>query len=259
MSAILDAVSVVTGSTYAKVRLAVRTVLLTSIVVGSATVLDLPARASLAATIAVSALVCLHAITSAVRQKHVLEGGVERQDAIAAARAAARLIDLMQTLARHIDRKVLETQYYFVNAAAAFDARQFSRFWDAIESAAHTLDLAREDYDIFLEISKMYADVAATRSDAQLDMPPDPKPLLIQLGQLVRAAQTDFEFAAIYEQRRSRDALKTGFASIDDTLRALEVTLDQTMRELNDEIGQHQSETPEPENRERNRRGLTFR
>jgi hypothetical protein len=98
-----------------------------------------------------------------------------------------------------------------------FRENAFGPFWDSIQEAVRTLDAfrltvkkvhtTRDDYRLILSAcSHTFPELP--NLDHQL---PDPLPTLQRLEKTIHTAQTNFQFATIWEQRRTREAVLVGF------------------------------------------------
>jgi hypothetical protein len=127
------------------------------------------------------------------------------------------LVNLLDTANNHID-----------NAIRDFEANAFGPFWDSVQEAVRALDAFRcsaksasqshEDYHSRL----VGLNHTFPALPAFVDRLPNPLPTLRRLSEIVRKGQTDFHFATIWEQRRTREALIAGFNSWAEALSQIE-------------------------------------
>jgi len=107
-------------------------------------------------------------------------------------------------------------------AEAEFQERAFGPFWDAIEKAAYNLEEFREGVATAnRHADTFYRALQGRRHSFPSFSPrpeaiPDPTPVLEDLKRLVRKGQTDFQFANIWEHRRTREVLIAGFRTLED-------------------------------------------
>jgi len=101
-----------------------------------------------------------------------------------------------------------------------FADRAFAPFWDAVEEAANALAYIDEAVQEISEACSRYWDDAR-----QLDAPlppfvvstailPDITGIVERMRGAVHVAQRDFQFATIYEQRKTNELLVTGFGTL---------------------------------------------
>lgn len=121
----------------------------------------------------------------------------------AALRSLAPLLDAAN---RHLDE-----------AIQRFQENAFGPFWDSIQEAVRTLDAFRHSAN---EVRGEYDEYHHTLSGYSHTFPvlprygdqlPNPISALQRLDQAVRLGQTNFQFATIWEQRRTREAVLVGF------------------------------------------------
>ena len=141
-------------------------------------------------------------------------------------------------------------------AERKFEERTFAPFWDEVEDATNQLAAYHQGVKKIERNANKYTRRASRLSDRasrldvsipRFDMPlgelPDARPVAARLEEVVRQAQSDFQFSMIYEQRRTNQLLYTGFgtlasaidrmqSSIGDALGDLATSLNTTLGEL---------------------------
>lgn len=134
-----------------------------------------------------------------------------------------------------------------------FKEGAFAPFWDRIENAATHLAafdrLARE----FRGRADVYYQGLGQRAHTFPPLPvrlediPDARPIAMELRRLVRLGQTHFQFAMIWEHRKTREVLISGFrtlgeavdgigAAIQSSLTDLERSLDSGFTRMSDSV-----------------------
>lgn len=124
----------------------------------------------------------------------------------------------------------LET--WLADAARALDRselehtdRAFSPFWDAVEASAQSMSRFRSGVASLARSATSYYAILNGKRHTFPSFPyvpaalPDPGPILTRFKQVVRMGQTDFEFANIWEHRKTREAIQTGFGSLEAAVR----------------------------------------
>lgn len=115
--------------------------------------------------------------------------------------------------------------------------RAYGPFWDAVEEAVS--DLGRFQAGV-RKIAKAAQDYSQGLRGRQHNFPPFPylkedipaaTELLNRLSQVVRRGQTDYEFASIWEQRKTRETIRTGFGSLEAAVRRVGATVATAMQE----------------------------
>ena len=147
---------------------------------------------------------------------------------------AISLFELMPAL-------LAETAYHLDRAEHDFGARAFAPFWDSIEQAARSLGRFDENTRALGDASTRYQGLVAhykgspppfpvaTTSISRLDLAAT---LIGRMEGIVRGAQRDFQFASIYEQRKTNQILVAGFRSLAHALQGMSAQLATSLQEL---------------------------
>ncbi len=123
-------------------------------------------------------------------------------------------------------------------ARAEYDAHAFGPFWDAVEGAAHKLAEADLGLKFIAEsATSYYATLSACRHTFPVFEPqpqdlPDLRPVLNEFQKVVRLGQTNYEFANIWEHRRTRAVLIAGFTTLGDAISSLANTIEVSISDL---------------------------
>lgn len=122
----------------------------------------------------------------------------------------------LRTAAEHLDQ-----------AEQDFSAGVFAPFWDSVESAARTLGHFEAGVRAIQSHSSTYADLVKRYEAAPPQWPLSPQSVeRLTIGAataermrgIVRRAQSDFQFAVIYEQRKTNQLLVAGFTNLAQAL-----------------------------------------
>jgi len=160
------------------------------------------------------------------------------------ARYRKRLIFLGKnsiTLFEQMPEHLKTAEEHLNQAEFEFSEGAFVPFWDAIEKAATTLGRFDEDVQNIMDNSSQYTHIAKKKYE---DVPP-PFPLTQEsvrklnvsmstaerMKEIVRTAQRDFQFATIYEQRKTNQILVAGFNNL---AQALDRITSQIMSSIDD-------------------------
>lgn len=148
------------------------------------------------------------------------------------------LRELVATANTHLDK-----------AEREFKEGVFAPFWDEVEHATNMLAAYHQGVNT---IDSNAAEYTRRSSKLSVSMPrfnipkgklPDARPIAERLSNIVRKAQKDFQFATIYEQRKTNQLLYAGFGtlataidrmqnSIVDSLENLSTSLNTTLDDL---------------------------
>ncbi len=129
-------------------------------------------------------------------------------------------------------RLVTEAEKQLGYSDVDFKERAFAPYWDRIEFVATSLAKYRNEIDSIKQTainynnqaSKIASGVPAFVLPSQTQ--PDAEAIVQRLQSSVRKAQTDFQFASIFEQRRTNKLLADGFGTLAETIN----TIGQTMK-----------------------------
>ena len=142
------------------------------------------------------------------------------------------LRDLLPQAAADLDR-----------ADRDFSERAFAPFWDAIESAARALANYHSGVTKIRDASVEHA----LRAGILPEMPsrleiatgdfPDARPVAQRLASTVRKAQKDFEFATIYEQRKTNQLLFAGFQTLAAAIDHMQESIASALSDLAETVG----------------------
>ena len=92
---------------------------------------------------------------------------------------------------------------------------------------------------VFRSITRKSIQVAIERTKMPrtvLNSVPDASSVMIQLARVVRLGQTNFEFANIWEHRRTREVLIAGFRTLGDALNTLGATIEHSVSALQQSV-----------------------
>lgn len=128
-------------------------------------------------------------------------------------------------------------------AEKEFMERAFAPFWDALEHATNFLGAYHQSIGEIKTAASNY-EVRSSRLSVSVpvfDVPeagmPDARPLASRLSSLGRAAQKDFQFATIYEQRKTNQLLYSGFGTLAVGLEQMQYAITDALDELSVSLG----------------------
>ncbi len=139
-----------------------------------------------------------------------------------------------------------------------YEERAFAPFWDSIEAAAGHLATYQAMVRSLAAAAQRYSRTLSGRRHnfpvfpySTADLPPATD-IVSRLQAIVRGAQRDYEFATIWEQRKTRESVETGFGSLAAAVRdvgnAVSATVQEahsaiegSLREARSELAQHSS------------------
>ena len=139
------------------------------------------------------------------------------------AQRAGQAMDRFYSALRNLPGCLKEVDIFLSHAEEEFQERAYAPFWDNIEQAA--LKLGAFNYNL----TRMEAEVVSYKNLLTGQVHNFP-PLLIQrdnrLRRLVRMGQKDFEFATIWEHRKTQNVILEGFRTLGEAVNNLGLTID---------------------------------
>jgi hypothetical protein len=123
-------------------------------------------------------------------------------------------------------------------AATEYEEEAFAPFWDKIEMATMELTQFSRSVTKLAEVAREYDESLAGRTHnfsvltGSGQEVPDPSATLHELARLVRLGQRSFQFATIWEHRRTREVLVEGFATLGDAVNNLEYSIHSSLADL---------------------------
>jgi len=137
---------------------------------------------------------------------------------------------------------VPSTDAHLDRAENEFADGAFGPFWDEIELAANKLAAYHEG---ICSTSQNASDYERQASKLSISIPkfslpesalPDARPVAQRLSQIVRSAQRNFQFATIYEQRKTNQLLYAGFSTLGAAISSLGSALTSSLQELSNSV-----------------------
>jgi hypothetical protein len=118
----------------------------------------------------------------------------------------------------------------------------FGPFWDAVENAAQQLAAFNGKANQVSKAADKYYGGLDGRTHTFPSFPansgnlPNPTPVLNELRRVVRMGQTNFQFANIWEHRRTREVMIAGFRTLGEAVSNLGSTLESSLYGLEQSI-----------------------
>jgi methyl-accepting chemotaxis protein len=156
-----------------------------------------------------------------------------REDTLSSVNSSLSLFELMTQNLNSADAWLDE-------AEDNFDDGAFAPFWDSIEKATKQLARFHANLKNFKETSGRYTELVRRIEGVPPEFPISPQSVARlnvaadttrRLKAIVRKAQCDFQFATIYEQRKTNKILIAGFSNL---AQALDGMTDQITGSIND-------------------------
>lgn len=132
-------------------------------------------------------------------------------------------------------------------AEVDFSDGAFAPFWDSIEEATKSLSYFVKGTQLIEENSSKYTKLIGEYEDMSPQYPLS-KQSIEKLGvssttakrmeSIVRSAQRDFQFATIYEQRKTNQILIAGFTNLADALKEMTWIINDSITDLAASVGE---------------------
>lgn len=152
-----------------------------------------------------------------------------------------RSIDLSDRLPGHL----LDAAQNIRQATVDFTERAYSPYWQSVENAANALARFDEGVNHIARNAESYRETAMDYRGAlepfavssvsvdQLEIADD---VAQKMGEVVREAQRDYEFASIFEQRKTNQLLVEGFRNLGDAISRMSSEIRSSIRQLDSSV-----------------------
>lgn len=149
------------------------------------------------------------------------------------------ILNRSQTIVRNLPQYISNAYYCLRISEQEFNENAFSPFWDQIEKATRSLENFYNDVRQICWNAKEYT----MKLQGKLHNFPvfiydleaekiDPAPIVNELNRIVRKGQTNFQFATIFEQKKTQKILIMGFQNLSDAINNLSYSMASSINEL---------------------------
>jgi Mg2+ and Co2+ transporter CorA len=158
------------------------------------------------------------------------------------------------TAFENIPKDLMTAEELLTVAEDEFKDGVFSPFWDSIEKATCKLGAVDGNIKLIVDRSGHYKSLAESYLGKPPPFPVDPmsahrlgtvKDTAGRLQRIVRNAQRNFQFATIYEQRKTNSILMAGFSSLGEAIYGVGERLQESIGALSDQISDLSSSVAE--------------
>lgn len=146
-----------------------------------------------------------------------------------------------------LPKELVKAEKYLNQAEIDFSDGAFAPFWDSIEEATKSLSYFVKGTKLIEENSSEYTKLIGEYEGISPQYPLS-KQSIEKLGvstttakrmeSIVRTAQRDFQFASIYEQRKTNQILIAGFTNLADALKEMTWTINDSIADLTASVGE---------------------
>ena len=145
-------------------------------------------------------------------------------------------------LAAELSEDIKEASLWLEDAEGEYEENAFSSFWDSIEDAARHLADYNNKLGRITQNAQTYYDKLEGRKHNFPSFPvtnrtiPDPSSAISEFHRVVRLGQTNFQFANIWEHRRTRKVMIAGFHSLAEAVNSISYTIEESISDLQESI-----------------------
>jgi hypothetical protein len=141
-----------------------------------------------------------------------------------------------------IPKALLEAEALLDKAESEFAEGLFSPFWEAVEQALRRIASASSSMEHMASLARQHATAVQEFEGPKNPFPVDAncstalvvsKKTEERLRAIVRSAQKNFQFATIYEQRRTSNVLIQGFSTLASAIDGMQSRLENALEGLN--------------------------
>jgi hypothetical protein len=163
--------------------------------------------------------------------------------------AQRQVVNRLSSLAADTEQRLAElprllsgASSWIAKADGEFKQHAFSPFWDAVEQAAIHIGKFNNLVNQIVRDARQYYDQVSSLQGSMPAFPvdvtrlPDPHVVVRELQRVVRMGQTDYQFASIWEHRRTRAVMIAGFRTLDEGLSHIEAAVSSSMASLEDTL-----------------------
>ena len=157
-----------------------------------------------------------------------------------------------EALNRDLARSLVQASSHLQRARHEYQSTAFGPFWDAVEQAALELDAFNQKASTLARNAEEYHAKLNGRRHTFPQFPaftsviPDGSRVAGEFRQVVRLGQTNFQFANIWEHRRTREVLIAGFRTLGEAVNnlggAVESSIYRLQRSVSSDLAQLVSE-----------------
>lgn len=151
------------------------------------------------------------------------------------------------TLFESLPKELEKAEKYLNQAEIDFSDGAFAPFWDSIEKATRSLSYFVKGTQFIEENSSKYTKLIGEYEGISPQYPLSKQSIeklsvststAKRMESIVRSAQRDFQFATIYEQRKTNQILIAGFTNLADALKEMTWIINNSITDLAASVGE---------------------
>lgn len=163
-------------------------------------------------------------------------------EAIEVTDSLMKILESSLELKYRLNESRSEVNSALTSAIFEFKETAFGPFWDAVENAVQSLNVFRYCTDSLSNNHKKYYSLLNGRRHnfppfpVMIDSIPDITPTLSEFRRIVRMGQTNFQFATIWEQRKTREVLIAGFQTLGEAVNNIGTVIESEIKNLKENM-----------------------
>ena len=178
--------------------------------------------------------------------KDAKQASYERQSRIEGEKRVRDQLNNMLANAKQLALKtpelIAQAELSLDKAEEEFAASTFAPFWDQVENATNALAGYHQNICIIAQTADQYKTQLGIMNETIQPFPvslgklPDARHTASRLSGIVRRAQQNFQFATIYEQRKTNALLYQGFRSLGEAIYSIGSRIDSSLQNLSEQL-----------------------
>lgn len=181
-------------------------------------------------------------VSARLNRTHEAEQQRENQAVVEAARKLDIIYIEQLTNLTTLRALLSQADTTLVHSDQLFKDRAFTPFWDSIEEVVDSLEKFNQRVGLINTSAKQYYELLEGREHSfppfpvKSDQIPNPDTFVRRLSQVIAVAHRDFQFASIYEQRKTTSAVVAGFRSMQEAITRLGEDIVSSISSLQDSL-----------------------
>ena len=181
-------------------------------------------------------------VENRLRNEHSSEQRKEDETVLAAVAKAETIYCAQKSNLKTLAQLVEQAEDSLNQALQLFKERAYTPFWDSIENAVESLRQFDKRVNYINQSANEYYASLEGREHTYPAFPlrsedlPNPNALIKRLAERIAEAQRDFQFASIFEQRRTTSAIVAGFRNTQEAINSLRNDIVSSLSDLQNSL-----------------------
>ncbi|MFZ3208582.1 MAG: hypothetical protein WA140_07080 [Geobacteraceae bacterium] len=153
-----------------------------------------------------------------------------------------QLLKISTELVQELPGLLINASNFLQNAKIEFDSNAYSPYWDCIEQTTRNLATFNNNIQWIQNNAVQYYNMLTGLNHnfpsflPERERFPEPEPVIRELNNVVRPGLTNFQFATIWEHRKTQNILIQGFSTLGDAISNMANTISYSISHLQDTI-----------------------